>query len=179
MRGQIEVGEKPLSRSAGEGAERSEAGEGQQRRPPFGPAPKLTRLARELRRNSTDAERRLWAALRSRTLTGYKFRRQVPIGPFVADFACTRYLVVVEADGGQHANSKNDVKRTAWLESRGWRVLRFWNNDILKNTQGVIGAILSELQQRDALTLPRLRRGPLPLPQCGRGDVANGAGYVE
>ena len=162
----------PLSRTAGEGGERSEPGEGQQRRPSFGPSPSLTRLARELRRNSTDAERRLWATLRSRALTGYKFRRQVRIGPFVADFACTKYLVIVEADGGQHADNKNDARRTVWLEGRGWRVLRVWDNDILTNLEGIRAAILEVLHEREALTLPRLRRGPLPLPQCGRGALA-------
>jgi very-short-patch-repair endonuclease len=103
------------------------------------------RHATELRRNTTDAERRLWAALRDRRLAGYKFRRQHPIGPFIVDFACTRHGLIVEADGGQHQEDPCDARRTAWLESRGWRVLRFWNNDILANTEGVVSTILEAL----------------------------------
>jgi len=159
-----------LSRTAGEGAQphRGEVGEGKQSRP-AGPLPGLTRNARALRRNSTDAERRLWAVLRSRRLRGYKFRRQLPIGPFIADFACTKYLLIVEADGGQHFENQKDARRSAWLQGRGWGVLRFWDNEVLSNAEGVAASILTELQAREALTLPRLRRGSLPLPQCGRG----------
>jgi len=98
--------------------------------------------ARALRRDMTDAERRLWAALRHRRLRALKFRRQHPIGRFILDFACVEHRLVVEADGGQHADSESDARRTAWLESRGWRVLRFWNNDILSNPEGVQEAIL-------------------------------------
>jgi len=103
--------------------------------------------ARELRRNSTDAERRLWSALRDRRLEGYRFRRQYPIGHFIVDFACTREKIIVEADGAQHSESESDERRTAWLESQGWRVVRLWNNDILKNTEGVIITLLQELQR--------------------------------
>jgi very-short-patch-repair endonuclease len=104
--------------------------------------------ARRLRRDATDAERRLWSALRDRRLRGYRFRRQYPIGDFIVDFACTRHHLVVEADGGQHADSQRDLRRTAWLESEGWRVLRFWNNDALANTDGVVETILRELAGR-------------------------------
>jgi very-short-patch-repair endonuclease len=99
-----------------------------------------------LRQNTTDAERRLWAALRDRRLQGYKFRRQRPIGPFIVDFACTKHHLVIEADGGQHDESKSDARRTAWLESQGWRVIRFWNNDILANTEGLVSTILEALR---------------------------------
>ncbi|HVH78654.1 MAG TPA: endonuclease domain-containing protein [Stellaceae bacterium] len=102
--------------------------------------------ARNLRRDATDAERRLWSALRNHHLSGYRFRRQYPIGPFFVDFACTKERVIVEADGGQHSDSKTDPGRTAWLESRGWRILRFWNNEILRNPEGVIDVILRELR---------------------------------
>ena len=102
--------------------------------------------ARELRLNSTDAERRLWQALRDRQLEGYKFRRQRPIGPFIADFACIEHRLIVELDGSQHADSSYDVIRTAWLQQHGWRVLRFWDNDVLLNTGGVAEAILTALQ---------------------------------
>ncbi len=101
---------------------------------------------KELRLNATDAERRLWAALRDRRLQSYKFRRQHPIGRFVVDFACTKHRLVIEADGGQHNESTADIRRTAWLESEGWRVIRFWNNDILANTEGVLSTILQALQ---------------------------------
>ena len=125
--------------------------------------------ARELRRDATDAERRLWSALRNRRLRGYRFRRQHSIGDFIVDFACTRHRLIVEADGGQHSDNDADLRRTAWLESEGWRVLRFWNNDALANTDGVVETILRALVSEYTHPLPRLRRGSLPLPQCGRG----------
>src|ERR1700681_2117721 len=98
--------------------------------------------ARQLRRDATDAERRLWSALRDRRLSDYRFRRQYPIGRFIVDFACTGHRLIVEADGGQHADNEADRRRTAWLENEGWRVLRFWNNDILANAEGVVQTIL-------------------------------------
>jgi len=103
------------------------------------------RRARQLRQASTDAERRLWAALRDRRLAGYKFRRQYPIGGFIVDFACTKYRLVIEADGGQHASDPSDANRVARLENAGWRVLRFWNTDILTNIEGVVDTILRTL----------------------------------
>src|SRR5580704_1023810 len=104
--------------------------------------------ARRLRRDATDAERRLWSVLRDRRLSGYRFRRQFPIGRFIVDFACTKHRLIVEADGSQHADSESDRERTAWLEEQGWRVLRFWNNDILTNTEGVVETVLKELQEK-------------------------------
>jgi very-short-patch-repair endonuclease len=106
----------------------------------------LNLRARTLRTTMTDAERCLWSVLRSRRLQGYKFRRQRPIGPFIVDFACIEHRLVVEADGGQHLENDYDARRTAWLEARGWRVLRFWNNDILANTEGVQEAVLMVLR---------------------------------
>ena len=94
----------------------------------------------------TDAERRLWFAMRDRRLAGYKFRRQHLIEYFIVDFACTKHHLVIEADGGQHAADQRDEQRTAKIEALGWRVLRFWNNDILGNTEGVILTILRELE---------------------------------
>ncbi len=102
--------------------------------------------ARTLRKNSTDAERKLWQIIRGRQFAGYKFRRQHPIGRFIVDFACIERRLIIEADGGQHANSVSDVLRTAWLEKQGWRVIRFWNNDILANTDGIQIMILEILQ---------------------------------
>src|SRR5258708_39510250 len=81
--------------------------------------------ARELRENSTDAEHRRWSALRDRRLRGYRFRRQHPIGEFIVDFACTRHSLVVEADGGQHAENEADRRRPAWLAAEGGRGLPF------------------------------------------------------
>jgi very-short-patch-repair endonuclease len=83
--------------------------------------------ARRLRRDATDAERRLWRILRDRRLEGYKFRRQRPIGPYVADFVSIRYRLIVEVDGSQHLDSATDARRTEWLERHGWRVVRVWN----------------------------------------------------
>ena len=105
------------------------------------------RSARQLRQHSTDAERTMWSALRDRRLLSYKFRRQHPIGPYVVDFACTRCQIVIELDGGQHADSPEDAGRTAWLQSHGWRVIRFWNNDVLSNASGVTETILRALEQ--------------------------------
>ena len=102
--------------------------------------------ARQLRQRSTDAERRMWSALRDRRLMKYKFRRQHPLGDFIVDFACTEYQLAIEVDGGQHSENAADTTRTAWLQSQGWRVLRFWNNDALSNTNGVIETILRILK---------------------------------
>jgi very-short-patch-repair endonuclease len=101
--------------------------------------------ARQLREFSTDAERRMWSALRDRRLSRYKFRRQHPIGHYIVDFACTEYRLVIELDGSQHADSAADARRTAWLEIQGWRIVRFWNNDVLGNIDGVIEAVLEAL----------------------------------
>src|SRR5690242_13265404 len=90
-----------------------------------------TTRARRLRRDATDAERRLWYRLRARQIDGAKFVRQEPIGPYVADFVCREQRLVVELDGGQHATDKRDAMRDDWLRQHGYRVLRFWNNDVL------------------------------------------------
>jgi very-short-patch-repair endonuclease len=103
------------------------------------------RNARQLRTDMTDAERRLWSLLRGRRLQGTKFRRQHPCGNYILDFVCIERRLVIEADGGQHADSDYDRRRTLWLESQGWRVLRFWNNDILANPEGVLLTILAAL----------------------------------
>ena len=111
--------------------------------------------ARQLRREAAEAEQRLWSALRNRRLAGYRFRRQYPIGRYIVDFACTRHRLVVEADGSQHADSLADDVRTAFLEHEGWRVLRFWNNDILARTDRVIEAIFRALTEVPPLTRSR------------------------
>ena len=102
--------------------------------------------ARRLRRDSTGAERRLWRALHEAALP-YKLRRQHPVGPYVLDFAVVGRKLAIEVDGGQHAtNTTRDAARTSYLEARGWRVVRFWNNDVLNNTAGVVEAIARELE---------------------------------
>jgi primosomal protein N' (replication factor Y) len=98
--------------------------------------------ARAMRREPTEVERLLWARLRDRRLGGYKFRRQHPIGAFIADFACLERLVIVEADGGQHVDSEYDEYRSEWMRAQGWRVVRFWNNEVRENPDGVAQAIL-------------------------------------
>ena len=104
--------------------------------------------ARDLRANETDAERILWTRLRGRQLEGAKFRRQQPIGPFVADFCCMERGLVIEIDGGQHAtDTAADEQRTALLAAEGYRVLRFWNNDVMKDINAVLQVIQQALEE--------------------------------
>jgi very-short-patch-repair endonuclease len=105
-----------------------------------------TQQAKSLRRNSTEAEKKLWSLLRDRRLDDWKFRRQVPLGPYVVDFYCSEAKLIVEADGGQHADSVSDAIRTAWLEKNGYCVKRYWNNDILTNSEGVFIDLLEKLK---------------------------------
>jgi very-short-patch-repair endonuclease len=126
-------------------------------------------IARRLRRNLTDAERRLWLVLRDRRPAGYKFRRQRPIGPYVADFVSIRHRFIIEVDGSQHADNPTDERRTAWLERHGWQVIRVWNNEVSENPDGVVEYILDKLRARPTLTLPSLPRWALPLPQAVEG----------
>jgi very-short-patch-repair endonuclease len=100
--------------------------------------------ARSLRANMTDAERALWYNLRDRRLSGFKFKRQWTLGPFVVDFCCLERRLVVEVDGGQH-NDEVDRNRTRWLANEGYRVIRFWNNDVLTNLDGVLEALAQAL----------------------------------
>jgi len=97
----------------------------------------------------TDAERRLWHSLKRRQIASVKFRRQQAVGPWIVDFACFERKVIVEVDGGQHADRVlNDERRTQWLEAQGYRVLRFWNNDVLANTEAVVQVILDAVAPR-------------------------------
>jgi very-short-patch-repair endonuclease len=108
--------------------------------------------AKQLRMNSTDAERLLWRVLRSRQLAGHKFRRQQPLGGFIVDFVCLEKRLVVEVDGGQHQEQKQavyDAERTVWLERQGFRVLRFWDHEVLKQIEGVKEAIWRTLIESD------------------------------
>jgi primosomal protein N' (replication factor Y) len=108
---------------------------------------RLRDASRRLRRKATDAERLLWQRLRSNAL-GVRFRRQHPIPPFIADFACPSARLVVEVDGSQHGGAA-DAARDAALESAGWRVVRFWNNEVLTNTEGVVQRITGVLAEAE------------------------------
>ena len=105
---------------------------------------RLTPLARKLRKDPTEAEKRLWSRLRGQQL-GARFIRQYPIGNAIADFACRRLKLVIELDGGQHADSEADLIRTSMIEAQGYGIIRFWNNEVLANTDGVLTAIAHEL----------------------------------
>ncbi|MFC5325543.1 endonuclease domain-containing protein [Bradyrhizobium oligotrophicum] len=106
-----------------------------------------TKRARRLRGNSTDAEAAIWYHLRGRRLHGYKFVRQEPIGLYTVDFVCRDRRLIVEVDGGQHADSQTDVARDTWLRAHNYRVLRFWNNDVLGNLDGVLQTIATALAE--------------------------------
>ncbi len=125
-----------------------------------------TDFARGLRAGSTEAEAALWRRLRSRQLGGAKFRRQVVLGPYFADLVCVEARLVVECDGGQHAESTHDAVRDAWMCGQGWRVLRFWNHEVLQNTEGVLVVIA------EALDSQRGGHSPSPQPSPCKGEGA-------
>jgi very-short-patch-repair endonuclease len=108
----------------------------------------LKRNARRLRKQMTDAERALWFLLRRKQIEDHRFRRQVPIGRYIVDFASLEARLVIEVDGSQHAESPADQERDAWLRSQDFRVLRFWNNDVLQNQEGVIQVVLEALEPK-------------------------------
>ena len=101
-----------------------------------------------MRREMTDAERKLWFLLRDRRLEGAKFRRQAPVGPYIADFVCLKRKVIVEADGGQHMENLRDAARDQWLAREGYKVVRYSNIDILKNPEGVLMDLWSHIEAR-------------------------------
>jgi len=111
----------------------------------------LTKTARSLRNNLTEAEKYLWHELRYNNL-GVKFRRQAVIGRYVVDFVCYDKKLIIEVDGGQHASSGADSARDQWLHKEGFKILRFWNNDVLENREGVLGKIVESV------------KSPLPIP---------------
>ncbi|MEE9352429.1 MAG: endonuclease domain-containing protein [Thiotrichaceae bacterium] len=103
--------------------------------------------ARDLRKNQTDAEAALWKLVRAKQIEGLKFRRQHPIPPYIVDFVCTEKKLIIELDGGQHAETINyDEKRTKYLESQSYTVIRFWNNEILNNIEGVYETLINHLR---------------------------------
>jgi very-short-patch-repair endonuclease len=112
-----------------------------------GPNRKSVPIERKLRNTQTDAERKLWFELRDRRLGGFKFVRQEAIGPFIVDFICRERKLIIEVDGGQHAESAKDAARDADLTREGYRVMRFWNNDVLGNLEGVLETILAALNE--------------------------------
>ena len=104
--------------------------------------------ARNLRKKATDAEQKLWSLLRRRQLEDHKFRRQEGIGNYIADFLCYEKRLIIELDGGGHLDTQHrDAKRTQWLESQGYKVLRFWNDAVLKEPEGVLEVIVKELKE--------------------------------
>ena len=114
--------------------------------------------AKRMRAEPTPAEHRLWQILRAKRLTGLKFKRQVAVDRYIVDFACLRERLIIEADGGQHAGNAGDAVRDAYLTAQGFRVLRFWNNDIFNNEEGVLTSILNALAT------------PLPNPSPAEGE---------
>ena len=144
--------------------------------------------AKRLREATTGAEDLLWRRLRRFPMSGTHFRRQVPIGPYVADFACMAVHLIVEVDGSQHGRDdirKRDERRTRWFEAEGYRVLRFWNNDLTMNMDGVLQAIYTAIygsssaepvhlrhqrRKRDALVTPARRALRADTPPAGEGE---------
>jgi very-short-patch-repair endonuclease len=123
-------------------------------------------FARSLRKYPTNAERKLWARLRQKQFGGFRFRRQQPIGSYVADFFCARAKLIVELDGGQHGKDSHAIRdevRTRWLDSQGYRVLRFWNNEVIQNLNGVLEGI--EIA---------LGAAPHPSRNCGSTSLSRG-----
>ncbi|MEK7517948.1 MAG: endonuclease domain-containing protein [Patescibacteria group bacterium] len=114
-------------------------------------------FSRTLRKNQTETERLLWSKLRNRQLEEFKFRRQQQIGPYIADFICFEKKLIIELDGSQHnedANKTKDVERTEWLEKEGYQVLRFWDNDIFINLEGVLEKVKLNLLHPHPILLP-------------------------
>ncbi len=132
--------------------------------------------AKQMRSSPTDAEHRMWELLRARRLRGWKFRRQVPVGPYIADFVCHSAKLIIEADGGQHGEAR-DAERDSWLSSCGFRTIRFWNNDIFSNEEGVLTMIIAALEASAAAS-SRDDRSPLPNPSPSWGEGLIGAPYA-
>lgn len=121
-----------------------------------------TARSRKLRNNATEAEKRLWQHLRNRQLRGVRFNRQFPVGQFICDFACREHRLIVELDGGQHSvATEYDDRRTRFLVSQGYQVIRFWNNEVLENIEGVLMRIRESLDNRPSPGPSRKREGSL------------------
>ena len=142
------------------------AGEGQAAKRPGRGGDILLDRAKSMRRNPTEAERRLWSILRSHRLAGFKFKRQQQIGNYIVDFVNFERRLVIEADGSQHLENAYDLARDAWLKSQGFNLLRFWNGEVLRDTEIVADAILNALHDAPP-PLPAAAR--LSLSRKGRG----------
>ena len=121
---------------------------------------------RQLRKNASIAENRLWYVLRNRGLARQKFVRQLAVGPYIADFVCRELGLIIEVDGGQHSDSTGDAARTDYLNMQGYSVLRFWNSEVVENMDGVFSAILRVIEGSPS---PDLRFAPATLSPMGRG----------
>lgn len=146
----------------------------------FTPTPVMTQRARRLRKDMTETEKKLWWRLRREQVSGLNFRRQHPMGPYVLDFYCPSIQLAVELDGGQHnfsAAQRKDEHRTNWLNAKGITVLRFWNNDMMGNIEGVLLEIMRISQslvlrrQTPSLTLPFAAGGNQQAPEVLLGEV--------
>ncbi len=116
--------------------------------------PNIKTNSRKLRSELTEAETHLWQHLKARQVCDKKFRRQHPVGNYILDFACIEARLAIEVDGGQHSEMQSqDNLRTAWLETQGWKVLRFWNNEVLQNIEGVLEKVLKTLKT-DKINIP-------------------------
>lgn len=131
-----------------------------------------TTLARRLRRNQTEVEYRLWGELRNRLLNGYRFSRQVPLGPYVADFVSRKERLIVELDGSQHAECVRDAVRADFLNRHGYSILRFWNEEVLRERRAVLETILAALEGR-LFPSPGLRFAPATLSPRGEGGAVS------
>ena len=129
----------------------------------------LLARARWMRAHPTEAEKRLWFFLRDRRLAAFKFRRQQVIGPYIVDFVCMASRLIIEADGSQHADNKDDARRDAYLRAQGFRILRVWNNQVLREGASVAAAIFASLEDPHPPTASR--RVP-PSPEMGEGSGA-------
>ncbi|MCX7155875.1 MAG: endonuclease domain-containing protein [Rhodocyclales bacterium] len=118
-------------------------------------------FARHLRQSMTESESKLWRHLRAHRLNGEKFRRQQAIGPYVVDFVHFGARLIIEADGGQHHEALHDARRDAWLRAQGFEVIRFWNNEIMSNLDGVLVTVMAAVTERSPL--------PRPSPAGGEG----------
>jgi very-short-patch-repair endonuclease len=123
----------------------------------------LQERAKEMRSAPTEAEHRLWQLLRAKRFAGYKFKRQLPVDGYIVDFACPGRRLIIEADGGQHSENTYDEKRDSYLRGQGFRILRFWNNDLFDNEEGVLTSILN------ALTAPLPARASRESPSPAEG----------
>lgn len=120
----------------------------------------LIKYAKKLRKEMTDAERHLWKFLKDRQFEGYKFRRQQPIGKYIVDFVNFERKLIIELDGGQHFENEKDKEREGYLRKQGYKILRFWDNEVLKNIEGVLDLIRDELEKHPS---------PHPSPPRGEG----------